>query len=61
MNLVELLRTKSSEYELLVEWHAERATLDDEHFVTCSRWPWAGSCSGGRRIAGEWGEETDTY
>lgn len=35
MSLVELLRTKSSEYELLAEWHAERAPLDDEHFVAC--------------------------
>jgi hypothetical protein len=31
----EFLRTKSSEYELLAEWHAERAPLDDEHFVAC--------------------------
>jgi hypothetical protein len=30
-----LLRTKSSEYELLAEWHAERAPLDDEHLVAC--------------------------
>jgi hypothetical protein len=29
------LRTKSREYELLAEWHAERAPLDDEHFVAC--------------------------
>ena len=35
MSLGELLRTKSSEYELLAEWHAERAPLDDEHFVAC--------------------------
>ena len=35
MSLVELLRTKSSEYELLAEWHAERAPLDEEHFVAC--------------------------
>jgi hypothetical protein len=33
MMLCELLRTKSSEYELLAEWHAERAPLDEEHFV----------------------------
>ena len=31
----DLLRAKSSEYELLAEWHAERAALDDEHFVAC--------------------------
>jgi hypothetical protein len=30
-----LLRTKSSEYELLAELHAERATLDEEHLVAC--------------------------
>ena len=35
MSLGELLRTKSNEYELLAEWHAERATLDDEHFAAC--------------------------
>ncbi len=35
MTLGELLRTKSREYELLAEWHAERAPLDDEHFVAC--------------------------
>ena len=33
MSLGELLRTKSSEYELLAEWHAERAPLDEDHFV----------------------------
>ena len=35
MSLGELLRTKSSEYVLLAEWHAERASLDDEHLVAC--------------------------
>jgi hypothetical protein len=35
VNSGELLRAKSSEYELLAEWHAERAALDDEHFVAC--------------------------
>jgi hypothetical protein len=34
MSLGDLLRTKSSEYELIAEWHAERAPLDDEHFRT---------------------------
>jgi len=33
VSVVELLRTKSGEYELLAEWHAERAPLDEEHFV----------------------------
>jgi len=35
MSLGELLRTKSSEYELLAEWHAERAPLDNDHMVAC--------------------------
>jgi hypothetical protein len=33
VTLGELLRMKSSEYELLAEWHAERAPVDDEHLV----------------------------
>ena len=48
MSLGELLWTKSSEYELLAEWHGERAPLDDQHVVACQamavvvpsrRWP----------------------
>jgi hypothetical protein len=35
VSVVELLRTKSGEYELLAEWHAERAPLDDRHVVAC--------------------------
>jgi hypothetical protein len=35
MSLSELLRTKSSECELLAEWHAERALVDDQHLVAC--------------------------
>jgi hypothetical protein len=35
VSLAELLRTKSSEYELLAEWHGERAPLDEEHVVAC--------------------------
>jgi hypothetical protein len=35
MSLGELLRVKSSEYELLAEWHGERASLDDDHLVAC--------------------------
>jgi hypothetical protein len=35
VRLGELLRAKSSEYELLAEWHAERAPFDHEHFVAC--------------------------
>lgn len=33
MSLGEVLRAKSSEYELPAEWHGERAPLDDEHLV----------------------------
>jgi hypothetical protein len=35
MSLAEVLRAKSSEYELLAEWHGERAPLEDEHVVAC--------------------------
>jgi hypothetical protein len=35
MSLVGLLRAKSSESELLAEWHAERAPLDEGHLVAC--------------------------
>jgi hypothetical protein len=35
VSLGELLRTKSDEYALLAEWHAERAPLDDQHVVAC--------------------------
>jgi hypothetical protein len=35
VSVVEFLRTKSGEYELLAEWHAERAAVDDEHLVAC--------------------------
>jgi hypothetical protein len=31
----EFLRTKSGEYELLAEWHVERAPVDDQHLVAC--------------------------
>ncbi len=33
LSLGELLRTKSSEYELLAEWHAERAPIHEQHLV----------------------------
>jgi hypothetical protein len=59
MTLAEVLRAKSSEYELLAEWHGERAPLDEDHSVACQAmlavgshcgksprsWTW----SGGRR------------
>jgi hypothetical protein len=35
VSVAELLRRKSSEYELLAEWHAERAPWKDEHSVAC--------------------------
>jgi hypothetical protein len=35
MSLGELLRTKSSKYELLAEWHAERAHVDEQHALAC--------------------------
>lgn len=35
MTLAELLRTKSSEYELLAQWHGERAPLDEQHLAAC--------------------------
>jgi hypothetical protein len=35
VSLGEFLRTKSGEYELLAEWHAERAPVDDQHLVAC--------------------------
>jgi hypothetical protein len=35
MSLAELLRAKSSEYELLAEWHGERAPLDEDHLAAC--------------------------
>jgi hypothetical protein len=33
MSLEEHLRAKSGEYELLAEWHAERAPIDERHAV----------------------------
>jgi hypothetical protein len=33
VSLGEFLRLKSGEYELLAEWHAERAPVDDQHSV----------------------------
>lgn len=29
------LRAKSGDYELLAEWHAERAPVDEQHVVAC--------------------------
>ena len=57
MNPGELLRAKSSEYELLAEWHAERAALDDEHFVACQAMALVGIVL--REVADAIGEEAD--
>jgi hypothetical protein len=61
MSLGELLRTKSGEYELLAEWHAERAPLDDGHFVACQAMAVVGIVL--REVAEaidvEWGEGAD--
>jgi hypothetical protein len=35
MSIVEYLREKSGDYEVLAEWHAERAAMDDQHLVAC--------------------------
>ncbi|HXV34239.1 MAG TPA: hypothetical protein VD769_09535 [Gaiellaceae bacterium] len=55
------MRTKSSEYELLAEWHAERGPLDDEHFIACQAMAVVGIVF--RELAEaidvEWGEELD--
>jgi hypothetical protein len=63
VSVVELLRTKSSEYELLAEWHAERASLDDEHFVACQAMAVVGIVL--REVAdaikAEWGGEADVF
>jgi hypothetical protein len=61
MSLVDLLWTKSSEYELLAEWHAERCPVDEEHVVACQAMAVVGIVL--RKVAEaidlEWGEQTD--
>jgi hypothetical protein len=63
MSIVELLRMKSSEYELLAEWHGERAPLDDQHFVACQAMAVVGIVL--REVAEaidvEWGEKADSH
>lgn len=59
MSLGEFLQTKSGDYELLAEWHAERAPVDEQHFVACQAMlvvgivlresPTRSTSSGGRR------------
>jgi hypothetical protein len=61
VSLAEDLRAKSSEYELLAEWHAERAPLDEEHLVACQAMALVGIVL--REVADaidlEWGEGGD--
>ena len=51
----------TGEYELLAEWHAERAPLDDDHFVACQAMAVVGIVL--REVADaidvEWDEEAD--
>lgn len=62
MSLVEFLRAKSSEYELLAEGHGERAPLDEDH-LACRAMLAVGIAL--REVAEaldvEWGEEADAY
>ena len=59
MSLPELLRAKSSEHELLAEWHGERASLDEDHLAACQAMLAVGIAL--REVAEalevEWGEE----
>ena len=61
MTVAELLRARSSDYELLAEWHAERAPLDEDHFVACQAMAVVGIVL--REFAAaidvEWGEDGD--
>jgi hypothetical protein len=61
MSLGELLRAKSSEYELLAEWHAERAPLDEEHFGACQAMAMVGIVlkEVAEAIDVEWGQRAD--
>jgi hypothetical protein len=61
VSVVELLRTKSDEYELLAEWHAERAPRDEEHFVACQAMAVVGIVlrEVAEAIDAERGEQTD--
>ena len=59
----ELLRARSSPYELLAEWHAERAPLDDQHFVASQAMLVVGIVlrEVAEAIDAEWGKEADPY
>jgi hypothetical protein len=63
VRLGEFLRTKSGEYELLAEWHAERAPVDEQHFVASQAMLVVGIVlmEIAEAIDVEWGEEADTY
>jgi hypothetical protein len=61
MRMAELVRAKSSEYGSLAEWHAERASLDDEHFVACQAMAVVGIVlrESAEAFDSEWGAEAD--
>ena len=63
MSLAEVFRAKSSEYELLVEWHGERAPLDEDHLAACQAMLAVGIAL--REVAEaldvEWGQEADAH
>jgi hypothetical protein len=63
VTLSELLRTKSSEYELLAAWHAERAPLDEEYRLSSQALLVVGIVlrEVAEAIEAEWGEEADAY
>ena len=60
MSLGEFLQTKSGDYELLAEWHAERAPVDEQHFVACQAMLVVGIVlRSPDAIDLEWGEKAD--
>lgn len=63
MSHVVYLRAKSGYYELLAEWHAERAPIDEQHAAACQPTLVVGIVL--REVAAaievEWGEEADAY
>ena len=63
MSLGERLRTKSSEYELLAEWHRERAPLDGQHGAASQAMLVVAIVlrEVAEAIEVEWGEEAGAY
>ena len=63
MSLGEFLRRKSGEYELLAEWHAERASVDEQHLVACQAMLVVGIVlrEVAEAIGTGWEEEADAY